>query len=61
VLFVLSGVLALLGPGAISFDAALGTELPMPLTFWAGLVAVVAVVGVGATTHRAPAGRERTA
>jgi putative oxidoreductase len=61
VLFVLSGVLALLGPGAISFDAALGTELPMPLTFWAGLVAVVAVVAVGATAHRAPAGRERTA
>jgi putative oxidoreductase len=52
VLLVVSATLGLVGPGAYSLDALLGIALPTPLVFWAGLVAVVVVVGYGLSLTR---------
>ena len=43
VLLVLSAILGLVGPGALSLDALLGIQLPLALTFWGGLLAVIVV------------------
>jgi putative oxidoreductase len=51
-LLISSAVLGLVGPGAYSLDALLGIALPTPLAFWAGLVAVVLVVGYGLSLTR---------
>ena len=60
VLLVSSAVLGLVGPGAYSLDALLGIVLPTSLIFWAGLVAVVVVVGYGLslTRQRAVVGQQ---
>lgn len=47
VLLALALVLGLVGPGRHALDPLLGIALPLPLTFWAGLVAVLVVVGIG--------------
>jgi putative oxidoreductase len=62
VLFVVCGVLGLLGPGRLSLDASVRVALPMPETFWVGLALVVAGVAVAASGNRLRAGfvrRER--
>lgn len=48
-------VLGLVGPGAYSLDAVLGTALPQPVTFWAGLVIVILGIIVALATRAAPA------
>jgi putative oxidoreductase len=45
---------AIAGPGAYSLDAALGLQLPMPITWLGGLVSVVAGVGIALGTARRP-------
>src|SRR6185295_3479667 len=47
VLLITSAALGLVGPGRYSLDALLGIALPTALIFWAGLVAVILVVGYG--------------
>src|SRR4029078_9390694 len=47
VLLITSAALGLVGPGSSSLDALLGIALPTALIFWAGLVAVILVVGYG--------------
>ncbi len=56
-------VVGLLGPGAYALDAYLGIGLPMPETFWAGLVVVLLGVVVAAVsgTLFAPAATRRPA
>lgn len=49
VLLIVSAVLGLVGPGSYSLDALLGIVLPTTLIFWAGLLLVIVVVGVGLT------------
>jgi hypothetical protein len=51
VLLVASATLGLVAPGAYSLDALLGIALPAVL-FWAGLVAVAAVVAYGISSTR---------
>jgi len=46
--------LALVGPGAYSLDALLGIALPEPLTFLAGLAAVVAGVAIALLSQTRP-------
>ncbi len=48
-LVVVSGVIALIGSGAYSFDAVLGWALPAAPTFFAGIVAILIVTAIGST------------
>jgi len=56
-------VVGLLGPGAYSLDAYLGIRLPMPETFWVGLVVVLLGVIVASVSGAlfAPTATRRTA
>lgn len=47
-------VIGLLGAGAISLDALLGTQLPLPISFWIGLAVVVIGWVVGLVASRQP-------
>ena len=51
VLLALAAVLGLVGPGRYALDPLLGITLPMPLTFWVGLLAVLLVIGGGLLPH----------
>lgn len=52
VLLIVALVLGLVGPGRYALDRLLGIALPLPLTFWLGLVAVLLIVA--ATTFPRP-------
>lgn len=51
-LFVLAGILGLADPGPYALDNRLPRQLPRPLSFWAGLVATILVVGIGIATSK---------
>ncbi|GHO73184.1 hypothetical protein KSD_09550 [Ktedonobacter sp. SOSP1-85] len=46
-LFLLAGILGLAGPGSYALDNRLSLRLPRPLSFWAGLAAMILVIGIG--------------
>jgi len=47
VILVVSAVLGLLGPGRYSLDTQLGIALPTTTIFWAGILLIIVVNGVG--------------
>lgn len=49
-LFLLAGILGLAGPGLYALDNHLSLRLPRPISFWAGLGAMILVVGIGVAT-----------
>lgn len=53
-------VLGLLGPGVYALDAALGTSLPLPISFWVGLALVVLGVFVAFLISAAPPAQQET-
>lgn len=63
VLLIVALVLGLVGPGRYALDPLLGIALPLPLTFWLGLVTALLIVAAttfpwprrGATRQRQPA------
>jgi putative oxidoreductase len=57
VLLTLVAVLGLVGPGRYALDPLLGIAVPLPLTFWVGLAAVLLLVAAGL----APRGQRLTA
>lgn len=46
-LLMLSAVIGLTGPGSYALDSYFGIALPMPVTFWVGLLIVLVMLGVG--------------